>query len=286
MDHIFWVLGRPLAAVSDIIPNPSKGPAQERSGKIIQSKQHFPEEHFLFPATTPRCLRAARGGCSCCAFPLRASEHQCVEWEYKVPGSGHRAPARIPRNTGSPGRALGGSHTLQQARGKERSTGHVPAALFEVTTQSDPWKSWRASKLQPCCPARLHCAHPLLISTPIHQFFPCVQCPIPFSCPFCAGGSGDPAAKAGILALPVSVCGFNVDKLLCRKHPCGIHTGESVPPTQRLFGIEVWKRQEQAVIAFKIRAQSITLDFTRPASNKRAVIYELSVKEEHNCIKN
>ena len=46
------------------------------------------------------------------------------------------------------------------------------------------------------------------------------------------------------------------------------------------------KRVEKPVIALKITVQSITLDFTRPAGNKRAVIYELSVKEQHNCIKN
>ena len=38
------------------------------------------------------------------------------------------------------------------------------------------------------------------------------------------------------------------------------------------------KRVKKPVIALKIRRQSITLDFTRPASNKRAVIYELSGK--------
>lgn len=39
------------------------------------------------------------------------------------------------------------------------------------------------------------------------------------------------------------------------------------------------KRVKKPVIALKIRRQSITLDFTRPAGNKRAVIYELGVKE-------
>jgi hypothetical protein len=39
------------------------------------------------------------------------------------------------------------------------------------------------------------------------------------------------------------------------------------------------KRVEMPVIALKITVQSITLDFTRPAGNKRAVIYELGVKE-------
>lgn len=86
--------------------------------------------------------------------------------------------------TGSLGRALWGY------QGKERSPGHVPAARFEVTAQSDPWKSWRASKLQPCCPAQL-------ISTTLHQFLPCICCRITFSCHFSAAGCWDPAALAG-----------------------------------------------------------------------------------------
>lgn len=47
----------------------------------------------------------------------------------------------------------------------------------------------------------------------------------------------------------------------------------------RLLKMQGDKRVKKPVIALKIRLQSITLDFTRPASNKRAVIYELSVKE-------
>lgn len=47
----------------------------------------------------------------------------------------------------------------------------------------------------------------------------------------------------------------------------------------RLLEMQGDKRVKKPVIALKIRLQSITLDFTRPASNKRAVIYELSVKE-------
>lgn len=47
----------------------------------------------------------------------------------------------------------------------------------------------------------------------------------------------------------------------------------------RLLKKQEDKRVKKPVIALKIRLQSITLDFTRPASNKRAVIYELSVKE-------
>lgn len=47
----------------------------------------------------------------------------------------------------------------------------------------------------------------------------------------------------------------------------------------RLLKMQRDKRVKKPVIALKIRLQSITLDFTRPASNKRAVIYELSVKE-------
>lgn len=47
----------------------------------------------------------------------------------------------------------------------------------------------------------------------------------------------------------------------------------------RLLEMQRDKRVKKPVIALKIRLQSITLDFTRPASNKRAVIYELSVKE-------
>lgn len=39
------------------------------------------------------------------------------------------------------------------------------------------------------------------------------------------------------------------------------------------------KRVKKPVIALKIKLQSITLDFTRPACNKRAVIYGLGVKE-------
>ncbi|CAG6003223.1 unnamed protein product [Menidia menidia] len=48
------------------------------------------------------------------------------------------------------------------------------------------------------------------------------------------------------------------------------------------------KRVKKPVIALKIRLQSITLDFTRPASNKRAVIYELkgtSLEEQVRRIK-
>lgn len=80
--------------------------------------------------------------------------------------------ARIPQSPGCSGRALGCPHPLAQAQGKERSPGPGPAALFEVTTPSDPWKSWRGSKLQPCCPARPRCAHPQLSSTSILPFFP------------------------------------------------------------------------------------------------------------------
>lgn len=47
----------------------------------------------------------------------------------------------------------------------------------------------------------------------------------------------------------------------------------------RLLKMQRDKRVKKPVIALKIRLQSVTLDFTRPASNKRAVIYELSVKE-------
>lgn len=47
----------------------------------------------------------------------------------------------------------------------------------------------------------------------------------------------------------------------------------------RLLKMQGDKRVKKPVIALKIRLQSITLDFTRPASNKRAVIYELSLKE-------
>lgn len=47
----------------------------------------------------------------------------------------------------------------------------------------------------------------------------------------------------------------------------------------RLLEMRGDKRVKKPVIALKIRLQSITLDFTRPANNKRAVIYELSVKE-------
>lgn len=47
----------------------------------------------------------------------------------------------------------------------------------------------------------------------------------------------------------------------------------------RLLKMQGDKRVKKPVIALKIRLQSITLDFTRPACNKRAVIYELSVKE-------
>lgn len=47
----------------------------------------------------------------------------------------------------------------------------------------------------------------------------------------------------------------------------------------RLLKMQGDKRVKKPVIALKIRRQSITLDFTRPTSNKRAVIYELSVKE-------
>uniref|UniRef100_A0A3B4Z832 Arginine/serine-rich coiled-coil 1 n=1 Tax=Stegastes partitus TaxID=144197 RepID=A0A3B4Z832_9TELE len=43
----------------------------------------------------------------------------------------------------------------------------------------------------------------------------------------------------------------------------------------RLLEMQGDKRVKKPVIALKIRLQSITLDFTRPASNKRAVIYEL-----------
>lgn len=55
---------------------------------------------------------------------------------------------------------------------------------------------------------------------------------------------------------------------------CGDKSLES-----RLLEMQGDKRVKKPVIALKIRLQSITLDFTRPASNKRAVIYELSVKE-------
>lgn len=95
--------------------------------------------------------------------------------------------ARIPQSPGCSGRALGCPHPLAQAQGKERSPGPGPAALFEVTTPSDPWKSWRGSKLQPCCPARPRCAHPQLISTSIFPFFPCIQHSVPFSCRSSAG---------------------------------------------------------------------------------------------------
>ena len=47
----------------------------------------------------------------------------------------------------------------------------------------------------------------------------------------------------------------------------------------RLLEMQGDKRVKKPVMALQIRLQSITLDFTRPASNKRAVIYELSVKE-------
>lgn len=47
----------------------------------------------------------------------------------------------------------------------------------------------------------------------------------------------------------------------------------------RLLKMQGDKRVKKPVIALKIRRQSITLDFTRPAGNKRAVIYELGVKE-------
>lgn len=47
----------------------------------------------------------------------------------------------------------------------------------------------------------------------------------------------------------------------------------------RLLEMQRDKRVKKPVIALKIKLQSITLDFTRPAGNKRAVIYELSVKE-------
>lgn len=47
----------------------------------------------------------------------------------------------------------------------------------------------------------------------------------------------------------------------------------------RLLKMQGDKRVKKPVIALKIRRQSITLDFTRPAGNKRAVIYEPGVKE-------
>lgn len=47
----------------------------------------------------------------------------------------------------------------------------------------------------------------------------------------------------------------------------------------RLLEMQGDKRLKKPVIALKIRLQSISLAFTRPVGNKRAVIYELSVKE-------
>lgn len=58
----------------------------------------------------------------------------------------------------------------------------------------------------------------------------------------------------------------------------GGHSGDKSLES-RLLKMQGDKRVKKPVIALKIRLQSITLDFTRPASNKRAVIYELSVKK-------
>lgn len=58
----------------------------------------------------------------------------------------------------------------------------------------------------------------------------------------------------------------------------GVHGGDKSLES-RLLKMQGDKRVKKPVIALKIRRQSITLDFTRPAGNKRAVIYELGVKE-------
>lgn len=155
-------------------------------------------------------------------LPCWGSQDQGGNEGLGAPDSGPRVPARIPQDTESHGRALWGHHTLAQARGKGRSPGHVPAALFEVTPQSDAWKSWRASKLQPCCPARSPTAYSHY-TAPNFSLYP-LQDPI-FLSFLCCWILGSSSRSRNSPSACVSV-GLKVDRSLCRKHPCGIPTGE------------------------------------------------------------
>lgn len=130
----------------------------ERNRKIIPTKQHsllcIPCCAFPFPCSQPRVSGGSQGWLELlCLSPAGVPRIRVgiKGWEFLTRGpvcqqGSHRTQDSLGGLWGSPHTGTG--------QGRARSPGHVPAALFGVTAQSDPWKSWRGSELQPCCPAR------------------------------------------------------------------------------------------------------------------------------------